>query len=206
MKVDETKLREKGWSEEEIEHAKGILLQAEQTKHPHMKALEKATYWILFIILVAGAIAITWLMEPLLIVMNTTQAILTFAVAGGLFGTLASILIQDIDHTQQHHHAIIAISIPAVALVTSVTIVTRINKITEVFTDIANHNPYILAGIFAVSALIPYGIILFIRSKRDKHNGTRRVDDTPYQVQGLYEKKDSGNTNDRSPYKSSGKA
>ncbi|MFW6378857.1 MAG: hypothetical protein ACOCZV_02445, partial [Nanoarchaeota archaeon] len=185
MKVEERKLREKGWSEKEIQHAKQILTAAEKTKHPHMEALEKATYWMLLVIIIIGAIAIPWLMEPLLIVMTKAQAIISFAITGAMFGTLASILIQDIEHARHHHHAIVGITIPIVAIVSSVTIVANVNSLKDIFTNIANYNPYILAIVFGVTALIPYTIMVYIRHKRDNDHGTGRMDDTPYQVQGL---------------------
>ena len=51
MKLDEKKLRAKGWSTEDIEHAKGIINHAEENKHPRLRFLEEAIYWIILAII-----------------------------------------------------------------------------------------------------------------------------------------------------------
>ena len=159
MKLNEEKLKEKGWEEHEIEHARGVLERAEQEKHPRMKQLEHMTFIILLVIVIFGAIASTWLMEPLLIAMNTTQAYVTTLILGGLFGTLASILMRDIEHTQQHHHLILASVVPVSAIVASIIIVNKVNEITETIEVATQHNPYVLGVLFTIATLIPYAII-----------------------------------------------
>ena len=174
MKIDHAKLKEKGWTDEEIEHAKGVFKKAEENKHPHMKALEKATYWILLIIIVGGAIGGAFLMEPLLIAMSKTQAIISIIIIGGLFGSLASVLVKDIEHAQIHHHVIISAVIPISSIITSIIITQNVSALKEVFDTMAEHNPYILGIAFAVAALIPYSIFTIKEhKKRTVHHETQ---------------------------------
>lgn len=166
MKIDSKRFKDKGWSEEEIQHAREVFDEAENKKHPHMKFLEKATYWFLFIIIAGGTLATTWVLEPLLIVATKTQAMISFLIVGALFGTLASFIVKDIEHIQTHHHILLTGVIPVVAVAASVRIVNEVNMLTEVFQNMANHNPYILAAVFAVAALIPYFINTLYNKKR----------------------------------------
>ncbi|MGM5480925.1 MAG: hypothetical protein ACQESE_00795 [Nanobdellota archaeon] len=168
MKIDHTKLKEKGWSDEEIEHAKEVFEKAEENKHPHMKALERGTYWMLLIIIIGGAIGGAYLMEPLLIAMNKIQAIASILILGGLFGSLASVLVKDIEHAQVHHHIIISAVIPVSSIITSIIITHNVRTLKDIFTTIANHNPYILGVSFAIAALIPYSIFTIQEHKRSQ--------------------------------------
>ena len=138
MKIDPHALREKGWTDEEIEHATGIVEKAQKNKHPHMKGLEKATYWIALVIIVGAALAGTYVMEPLLIAMNITQAIIGFSMVGILFGLLAGVLIKDIEHAQRHHHMLIGAIIPVMAILTSILITKQVNEVSEIFKQMAN--------------------------------------------------------------------
>ncbi|MFP4645102.1 MAG: hypothetical protein ACLFNB_00465 [Candidatus Woesearchaeota archaeon] len=173
MRIDHAKLKEKGWSDEEIEHAKSVLRKAEENKHPHMRALEKATYWMLLIIIIGGAIAGAFLMEPLLIALNKTQAIIGFSIIGLMYGSLASVLVKDIEHTQVHHHVIISALIPISAIITSLIITRNVSNLKEIFTQMAHHNPYLLGAVFSIAALTPYIIFTIKEHKRKKNHETQ---------------------------------
>ena len=161
------KLRSKGWSDEEIDKTKQILLRAEEKKHPRLIKLERALYWIILLIIFVGGAGVAWLMEPLLYTSTPTQAGIFVAVFGLLFGTLASILIKDIEELELHHHILVSISMPIAAIIASVFVASRASKLAQLPEFAIQHHPVLLGGIYAIFALAPY--IIFISTQRRKH-------------------------------------
>lgn len=167
MQLNHTKLKGKGWSDEEIEEARNILLQAEENKHPRLVKLEKSLYWIVLGIIFLGGVGVSLLIEPLLYTSTPGQAIMFIALFGVLFGTLSSIMVKDIEALELHHHIIISASIPAAAIIASVFIAKRANVLAQLPEFIAGHHPILLGGIFALGAIIPY--IILVLSQRKKY-------------------------------------
>lgn len=165
MKLNHERLKSKGWTDEEIEQTRQILLEAEEKKHPRHIMLEKAIYWIVLGVILIGAIASAWLMEPIMLATTPTQAAVFVGIFGVLFGVLASILIKDIEELEVHHHLIISAIIPVVAIGASVIISKRVKLIQEALGLAGGHHPLLLAGVFAVGAILPY--IIFISTQRN---------------------------------------
>lgn len=163
MKIDG--MKSKGWTDEEIEHARGILVKAEEKKHPKIILLEKATYWFLLIIITLGTIGAMWMIEPILLFTTTTFAVILLFIFGLLFGTLTSILIKDIEELEIKHHLFIVIIIPIVAIITGFILSARVNTLVET----TQHNPLLLGVIYTLGVIIPYGLYVYIKSKE---NGT----------------------------------
>jgi len=167
MQLQEQNLRKKGWSEEEIEHAREILVRAEEKKHPKKILLEKALYWVMLLIIVIGTIIGAWVIEPILLVTNTGQAVVAVVVFGLLFGSLATILFRDIEELQIHHHIISSLIIPLTAIITSIILTKQAARITAAISLEAIHNPLLLGIAYSIGALLPY--LIFITVKRKEH-------------------------------------
>jgi hypothetical protein len=165
MKINENKLREKGWSEKNISHAKGIISHAQENKHPKIKFLEKATEWIILLIIILGSVAGAWLVEPLLFVLNQTQALIAIAILGSTFGLFASTIIKQIEDIETHHHLIIILTIPITAIITSIVITKQVHLVIEAAKMGLEHNPYWLGIVYTIFALIPYGIFVYIQRR-----------------------------------------
>ena len=167
MRLNIHNLQIKGWNEEEIEQAKVILQRAEEKKHPSLARLEKASYWILFFLIIAGALASAWLIEPILLFATKIQAAIITAVFGLLFGAFASVLVKDLEKLEIHHHILISFIVPVVAIVASIIIVGQVSAAAELLNFSVLHNPYLLGAIYSIFALLPY--LIFIIVQRKKH-------------------------------------
>ena len=170
MKINALKLQAKGWSEQEIEHAKQILQDAENKKHPKIVLLEKALYWMLLLIVLVGSIAGTWLIQPFLIFISTAGAIILIFIFGLIFGTLASILMKDVEDLEIHHHLIISLIIPLSAIITSILITQRSKVAAELINITTQHNPFVLGILYSIGSLIPFAILLWY--ERTEEDGT----------------------------------
>ena len=159
-KEQEKKLREKGWSEEEINQTKEIFLRAQSKKHPTVKKIEAFSYWLFFVLILLGGGISAWLMGPFLIVLNKTPALIVSAIFGILFGGLISYLVKEIEEIQRHHHLLIALFVFISAIGTSILLSHRLHLVVKELPNVAQHNPYLLGGIFSLFTLIPYGIFV----------------------------------------------
>ncbi len=167
MKLNTLRLQAKGWSEEEIAHAKQVLVEAENKKHPRIVALEKALYWILLIIVFVAAVAGTWLIQPFLIFISVSGAIFIIFIFGLIFGSLASILLKDLDNIAIHHHLIITLVIPVCAIITSYLITAQAKEASQLINIATKHNPLLLGIIYSIGALIPFAILLWYERKEE---------------------------------------
>ncbi|MCA9477555.1 MAG: hypothetical protein KC535_00215 [Nanoarchaeota archaeon] len=170
MKINTLKLQAKGWSEEEIEHAKQVLQEAENKKHPRIILLEKALYWILLLISFLGAVMGTWLIEPFLIFMSTGGAVIIIFIIGIIFGSIASILMKDVENLELHHHLILSMIIPVSAIVTSILITNQANKVSQLINIGTQHQPAVLGIVYSIGSLIPFAILLWY--ERREEDGT----------------------------------
>jgi len=167
MQLREKKLKTKGWSDEEIDHAREILLRAEEKKHPKKILLEKTIFWIMMIVIITATILGAWIIEPLLLITTQAQASIAMGVFGLLFGSLATILFRDIEELKLHHHLISFFIIPLSAIITATIISFQALKLAKELHIAIDHNPLLLGTIYALSALLPY--IIFISVKRKEH-------------------------------------
>lgn len=170
MRINTLQLQAKGWSEKEIEHAKQVLQEAENKKHPRIVLLEKTIYWFLLLIILIASIAGTWLIEPFLMFMSMGGAMLVIFITGLIFGTLASILMKDVEDLELHHHLGISIIIPISAIITSYLISKQASQISELINIATQHNPIVLGIIYSIGSLIPFAILLWY--ERNEENGT----------------------------------
>ena len=168
MKFDEKSLRSKGWSEEEIVHARKIVDKAHENKHPTHKYLEQAMYWFLFIIIIGIAIGGAFLIEPFLLWLKPAGAYLVISIIGLVFGTFAGIVVKDIEELERHHHLAVSIIIPVTAVISSIIISKQVKVAAEEIGRSVQIYPLALAMIFSVCILIPYGIFILVGEKKRK--------------------------------------
>jgi hypothetical protein len=168
MKFNEQSLREKGWSEEEIAHAKKIIGKAHENKHPTHKFLEQAMYWFLFIMIIGIGLGGEFLIEPFLLWLKPSGAYVVIAIIGLVFGTFAGIVVKDIEDLEKHHHLAVSIIIPIVAIISSIIMSKQVKTAAQEIGRTVELHPIILAMIFSVCILLPYGIFIWLEEKKKK--------------------------------------
>lgn len=176
MQINEHNLKSKGWTQEEINHTRAVLLKATKERAPvyWMKFFERMSLWLFFIFIIGGAIIGAWLIKPFLIVLNKTGALIVICILGLFYGNLASFLVRDIENIQPHHHLLVSLCVPISAIITSIIISKQAAIVANIIKTGVQHNPITLGITFTVSSFIPYGLFLILQ-RRDKH-GSLRVD------------------------------
>jgi len=159
MKLNEEKLRRNGWHENDIRYTKEILRKAEENKKEKIRRIEQIAIWLVMISIIIATIAGAWVIEPLLLILNKTGAIIAITISGLFFGTFMSISIKEIEVLEKHHHKIIKAIIPISALITSIIISNQAQKIMVIAHLTVKHNPYILGLSYVISTIIPHIIM-----------------------------------------------
>ncbi len=158
MRIHHARLRAKGWSDEEIEHARGVIKQAEEAKHPAYKFLEKAVFWGLLFLTLVGSFIVSVVLLPLLLVLPDLILALLLILFGLVFGSLFVFAIQDVEWLERKHHLATLVGLATVALLN----IRLIDGHTRGLSG-QPHHTLLLGIIFALTLITPYAIHLFER-------------------------------------------
>jgi hypothetical protein len=163
------KLTEKGWSEEEIIHAEESLDRAEkQDVH-----FSKIVFWSALIVTIFGNFIVSLILIPFLIVLNKWVLYSVVILLAGSIGFLYKLLITDIGHLEKKHHIAASIVIPLIAIANVVGMVLVSNRfISDLKVENVQHNPIIVAVVFAVVLILPYVLHKIFASFKNKEKVT----------------------------------
>jgi hypothetical protein len=155
MQLREEQLRQKGWSEEEISHAKGIFVKAKENRSFKHKLIEQITYWILLILLIGGSYAGLYTSIPFLLILGTGGSIVVLAILGLLYGVLAVILINDLEHLQTHHHISLGFIIPISAIIVSLILFGQLSTVAAQAEIPVHTTQIIVSVVYTISSIVP---------------------------------------------------
>lgn len=155
----------KGWSKEEIKKAENILSEAEKNKHPHIKNVEDSLYWFTLIIGILGTVILSLVMIPILVVSNNLWTYIIAGVFGFLLGALIIIIIKDLHWLEHHHHLLISLVIPIVAIFNFFIVVNRVNAFSYSLGLRNLHNPVMVGIVYFICFLAPYFVFLVYKRR-----------------------------------------
>lgn len=164
------RLREKGWTSKDINKTIKIVKEAKEKKHPAIKVLDKAIYWIALIIAIIGNLIISISLIPFLMALKSVQLFSVIIVLGFSFGLLFELLIRSIEHLESKHHIFLSILIPLVAVINVFIITLVSNNIEKIFKIDNPQNPYIVGIVYAISFILPF-IFYKLVMKKDYYSG-----------------------------------
>ena len=164
--MKKTKLKEKGWSDEEIKHAQKVLERSEK----HDVFFSKIVFWSALLVTIFANVLVSLILIPFLIVLNQWVLYSLIILLGGTIGFLYNFLITDIGHLEKKHHILASIIIPVIALANLVVMVIFSNRfIADLNINNPPHNPWIVSAVFIVAFIIPY-LVDRIRISTSKSN------------------------------------
>jgi|TARA_B100001964_G_scaffold225533_1_gene273463 hypothetical protein len=153
MKNVKKYLIEKGWNKSDVNKTIKIIESAKKNKHPKIKLLDKAVYWISLIIAIIGNFIISVALVPLLLALSGMRLYLIIITLGFAFGLLFELLIRGIEHLETKHHIFLSIIIPIITLINFIIISNNIKK----FIGIENpQNPIMTGAVYAIAFILPY--------------------------------------------------
>ena len=156
-------LLEKGWKRKDVESAIRIISHAKKHKHPKIKLLDKAVYWISLSVAIAGNFIISIALIPFLIALSGFRLFLFVIALGISFGLLFELLVRGIEGLEVKHHLFLGIIIPIVALASFVIISNNLKKLIGIESP---HDPIIVGAIYSISFILPYIIYhVFLKNR-----------------------------------------
>lgn len=164
MKFDAENLKEKGWSQEEIEKASKILEEAPEKKSSTVIIIDEIAYWSGLILAILGNFVISVVLIPFLIVIKTVYLYLALIFLGVSFGWLFSILIDDIEKIKSSPHIVAWIFIPSIAVINifiMVNLANHIAKLMEMSSSV--HQAPFVSFVYVLSFMMPYLTLKFIK-------------------------------------------
>jgi len=164
MKDLASRLREKGWTQKEIDHALAIIDESKKHKPKITIILDKLVYWVALILAVIGNIILSVVLIPFLLVLNNIQLYIFVVILASSFGLLFSQLLKDIEGLDKKHHIIAGIFIPALALINVYVMVNLANHLDKIFKlSKGLHNPILISIVYVVFFIFPYIFRLIAR-------------------------------------------
>ncbi len=156
-------LLEKGWKRKDVESAIRIISHAKKHKHPKIKLLDKAVYWISLSVAIVGNFIISIALMPFLIALSGFRLFLFVIALGASFGLLFELLVRGIEGLEARHHLFLGITIPIVALANFVIISDNLKKLIGIESP---HDPIIVGAVYGISFILPYIIYrIFLRNR-----------------------------------------
>ena len=128
----EERLKEKGWSQSEIDKAAGILHGKEDPgKIYFAKKMNPVVYWLTLIIAIVANMVISVVLIPFMLAVNSAAGLYSIvALLAVAFGFFFNLLLTDIENVDPKHHVIAGIFIPALAII-NITIVINITSVLD---------------------------------------------------------------------------
>lgn len=156
----EQKLREKGWTEDEIKHAMGVMYgkETDTDKYPYKRGINPVLYWVGLIIAIIGNLLISVVLIPFILVLTPTLSYVIISVLGLGFGGMFYFLLTDLERVNPAHHVVAGVFIPAIALITMYVMADIVNYIAITIGFNAIHSPIIISIIYVISFTLPYVI------------------------------------------------
>lgn len=166
------RLRQKGWSEEDIEKTVSIVEAAAGKKTSLARFSESVVYWVALLLMIVGNFFMSVLLIPLQLVFSAGFVYVAVALLGFSFGIIFTAILWEIENLGAKRYIIEWIFIPAIALINVYIMVVLSNHIASLIKDIAAvHNATIIAASYVVSFILPYAAfkgMQYLKSRRPK--------------------------------------
>lgn len=151
------KLTEKGWKDDEIEHALSIMKPSEsRTPKESLKSANPLMYWLTLVISIIGNFLIAVAIIPFLIVLSDIQLYFVIAILAISFGAMFNFLINTMERLDPSHHVVAGVFIPALAAITIFVMVNVANRLSTFFQSPIIHNPVWVAVLYVAFFSAPY--------------------------------------------------
>ena len=163
MRSLERRLAEKGWAKKDINKAIRIIEKAKKSKHPKIKLLDKAVYWLSFLVAIIGNFIISVALIPFLLESDNARLYLIAIILGVSFGLLFELLVRKIENLTAKHHIFLGIAIPILAVLNFVIILKNMESLIGIE---AKNNPLGIGIIYSISFILPYFIYQYFLKNR----------------------------------------
>ena len=163
------RLKQKGWSDDDIYKAIAIIERGKERKPKKSSFFDSIMYWLVLLVALIGNFIISIILIPFLVAMHGISLYTIIIVIGFAFGAFFDLLIRDIEKIQNKDVIIAGIFLPLLALINVILMVNFSNDLQEVIglTNI-QHSPIIVGAVYVIAFILPYiirSLFLYGKSK-----------------------------------------
>ncbi|MFH1400173.1 MAG: hypothetical protein ABIH41_01515 [Nanoarchaeota archaeon] len=152
MHIDDRRLRQKGWSSQEIEQAASIV--ARKRVDAKDIVLAQASFWTLLLLSSLATIVFAFLIMSLVLFFPALFSYYVLVVLGASFGVLFSMSVKDIETYGRYHHIAFMLLNAVVAVVSFVLVLGQAAGIPSVVAS--RTDPVLAAVLYALAFVGPY--------------------------------------------------
>jgi hypothetical protein len=157
------RLKEKGWTDEDINKAIKIIESAKEKKPQNIKIIDSIVYWVVLIVTIVGNLILSIILVPFLLTLSHIQLYIIIGTIAATFGFLFDLLIRDIENLEQKHYIIAGVFIPSIAIIDVYFMVRFANYLTSIMKlNNIQHNPLIVGLVYTVAFIMPYLVNKYI--------------------------------------------
>ena len=166
------RLRDKGWTDNDIQRAVSIIDQGKIKKPKKIAFLDSIIYWIVLFVALIGNLIISIILIPFMLTMKGISLYSIIFIIGFAFGAFFDLLIRDIEKLQQKDIIIAGIFLPLLAII-NVSFMVKFSNFLQTVIGLNNimHNPLIISIIYVLGFIIPY----IIKSIIVINKGTKNI-------------------------------
>jgi hypothetical protein len=170
------RLKQKGWSEEDIYKAITIIESGKTKKSKKLLFLDSLVYWLVLIVALIGNFVISIILIPFMLVIEGFRLFSIIVIIAFVFGAFFDLLIRDIENIQNKDVIIAGLFLPLLALINVGFMVEFANYLQEnLVLGGIHHNPIIISIVYVIAFVLPYGIRTYIISKQGSENFVQRL-------------------------------
>lgn len=144
-------LLNKGWTFDELKRAERIV----EERQAHSVFFSKIVFWSALLVIIFGNILVSLVLIPFLIALEGFVLYGMVVLLAIIIGYLYNFLITDIAHLEQKHHIMASILVPIIAIANLLVMVGVSNKLADSIHIGVQHNPWVVAIVFAVTFIMP---------------------------------------------------
>ena len=111
------RLKEKGWTDDDIQKAVSIIEQGKIKKPKKIAFLDSIVYWIVLLVALIGNFIISIILIPFMLTMQGIRLYTIIFIIGFAFGAFFDLLIRDIEKLQQKDVIIAGVFLPILAII-----------------------------------------------------------------------------------------
>ena len=177
-----TKLKKKGWSEEDINKTQKIISEgAVLDKSKTQPFVNVVVFWTVVLVMVIGNFIISLLLIPFLLIINKIALDVVVVILGLAFGSLFNLLMTDLKYIERKHYILGGLLIPVLALVNISAMVKVAEAMNEVLrVGIVREDPIFVSSLYAIAFILPYLYTVFVSKKII----------IPYKEKGIFKEKE----------------
>jgi hypothetical protein len=167
------RLKSKGWSDDDINHAMDIIAKAQAKKSEKIRFLDSIVYWVVLVFALIGNFIISIILIPFMLAMQGIRLVFIIGIIGFAFGAFFDLIINDLRNIENKQVIIAGVFLPLLALINVSLMVEFANYLQGTLKLVnAQHNPWVISIAYVFAFMLPHFIKRFMSMMTNKRIST----------------------------------